>query len=401
MPSSRATTVTPASARRAAWAVAAVFAVNGMGFATWSSQIPAIKAALRLDPATLGALLMCGSVGSLVGLPLAGAVTSRIGAARTVLAGLAVFVVGLATLGVATDLLPQAPLAGVGFALIGLGIGGWDVAMNIEGAAVEQHLGRAIMPWFHAAFSAGTVLMALVTAGLSYLHVPVWTHLLAVAVAWPVLGALAVRGFVPGADAEHHEKRPSAASAWREPRTLLIGVVVLVAALTEGTANDWVAVAFVDGYELPRWAGVLGFAVFLTAMTVGRLLGTAALDRHGRVAVLRVLFVLAAVGSLLVVFGGPVLAYVGAAIWGVGASLGFPVGMSAASDDPHRSAARVSVVSTIGYLAFLAGPPFLGSLGNRVGVLHSLLLVGALAVLALALVPATREETSGQEASAA
>ena len=96
--------------------------------------------------------------------------------------------------------------------------------------------------------------------------------------------------------------------------------------------------ALSDGYGLERWVGVVGFAVFLTAMTAGRLLGTRVLDRRGRVPVLRVLFVSAVVGCLLVVFGGPVLAFVGAAIWGVGASLGFPVGMSAAADDPRRAA---------------------------------------------------------------
>jgi fucose permease len=180
-------------------------------------------------------------------------------------------------------------------------------------------------------------------------------------------------------------------AAWREPRTLLIGVVVLAAAFTEGTANDWVAVALSDGYGLERWVGVVGFAVFLTAMTAGRLLGTRVLDRRGRVPVLRVLFVSAVVGCLFVVFGGPVLAFVGAAIWGVGASLGFPVGMSAAADDPRRAAARMSVVSTIGYTAFLAGPPLLGFLGDHVGVLHSLLVVGAMAVVALVAIPAVRE----------
>ena len=146
-------------------------------------------------------------------------------------------------------------------------------------------------------------------------------------------------------------------SAWLEPRTLMIGLVVLAAAFTEGTANDWISVAFSEGYDLPRWAGVLGLAAFLSFMTAGRLLGTRLLDRYGRVPVLRVTFVMAAVGSLMVIFGGTVLAYVGAAIWGVGASLGFPVGMSASADDPARAAARMSVVATIGYTAFIAGPP--------------------------------------------
>ena len=387
------TTLSPERVRQAVWAVVAVFAVNGMGFATWSSRIPAIKSSLGLDPGQLGVLLMCVSAGSLLGLPAAGSITSRIGAVRTVMSGLAVFCVGLVVLGVGTDLAHSAIVAGVGLFLVGLGIGTWDVSMNIEGAAVEQHLGRAIMPWFHAAFSGGTVLMALAAAGLAWAGVPVWVHLTGVALLWPLLGWLSVRGFLPRAveeadtEATDDEARPSSTSAWREPRTLLIGVVVLVAAMTEGTANDWVSVALVEGYDLPQWA-----ATFLSAMTIGRLLGTSALDRYGRVPVLRVLFVMAAIGSLVVVFGGPVLAFVGAAIWGVGASLGFPVGMSAASDDPRRAAVRVSVVSTIGYLAFLAGPPFLGFLGNHVGVLHSLLLVGGLAVIALLLVPVTREQ---------
>ena len=106
---------------------------------------------------------------------------------------------------------------------------------------------------------------------------------------------------------------------------------------------------------------------------------------------LRVLYVAAVAGSILVVLGGPALAFIGAAVWGVGASLGFPVGMSAAADEPRRAPARMSVVSTIGYTAFIAGPPLLGFLGDHVGILRSLLVVGGMAALALAALPAVRE----------
>jgi MFS family permease len=182
-------------------------------------------------------------------------------------------------------------------------------------------------------------------------------------------------------------------AAWLEPRTLLVGVVVLAAAFTEGTANDWLSLAVTDGYGTESWVGVLGFAAFVTAMTVGRVLGTGWLDRYGRVRVLWAAFALAGAGALLVIFGpaiGLVAAFAGALLWGVGASLGFPVGMSAAADDPRHAAARVSVVASIGYLAFLAGPPLLGLLGDHVGVLHALLVVVALTIPALLVVPATR-----------
>ncbi|HWJ85488.1 MAG TPA: MFS transporter, partial [Cellulomonas sp.] len=175
-----------------------------------------------------------------------------------------------------------------------------------------------------------------------------------------------------------------ALAAWIEPRTLLIGLVVLAAALTEGSANDWVSLAVVDGWDAQDALGAVAFAVFVGTMTTARWFGTWVLDRYGRVAVLRACSGLALVGLLVFSLVGPLwLAVVGVVLWGAGASLGFPVGMSAASDDPARAAARVSVVSTIGYSAFLAGPPLLGLLAHHVGYRHALLAVAIPTLLGL------------------
>lgn len=378
--------------QEAAWGVAGVFALNGVAFAVHASRIPTYKAQLGLNDSSMGALLLFLSVGAILGLPLAGSVSTRFGSVRTVVGGSVLVTAGLVLLGLGADVLDLYWMAGVGYFLIGLGSGTWDVAMNLEGTVVEQRLGRSIMPWFHAAFSAATVVVALVAAGLIALGLPAWVQLTVAAVLLTPSTWWSTRSFLPGAvptEAEREDK-PSALSAWTEPRTLMIGLVVMAAGLTEGAANDWIALAMVDGHGLSEAFGTLGLAVFLGFMTVGRLLGTGALDRRGRVPVLLTLFALAAAGCLLVVFGGPVLAFFGAALWGIGASLGFPVGFSAASDDPVHASARVSVVSTIGYTAFLAGPPLLGFLSDQVGILNSLLAVGATALLAMVLVPATR-----------
>jgi hypothetical protein len=350
-------------------------------------------------------VLLAMAIGSLLGLPASGSIAVRWGGASTVRIGVGFLVAGQAVAACAVGLAGSAPLLAAGLFVGGLGIGIWDVGMNLEGAAVERRLGRSIMPRFHAAFSGGTVAGALVGAGLSAAGVPVGLHLLLGSALLGLVGIRAARGFLPRtpedqpATAAASGTEPGttpgtgpgtgALAAWLEPRTLLIGVVVLVAAFTEGTANDWMSLAFVEGHGLPAWAGVLGLATFLAAMTAGRILGTHALDRFGRVPTLRLLFTAAGAGSLLVVFGTPVLAYLGAVVWGLGASLGFPAGMSAASDEPRRAAARMSVVSTIGYTAFLAGPPLLGLVGDHVGVLHALLVVTAAGVAALLVVPAT------------
>jgi MFS family permease len=119
-------------------------------------------------------------------------------------------------------------------------------------------------------------------------------------------------------------------------------------------------------------------------MTIARLVGGAALERFGRVSVLRMSAGLALAGLLLVLLSGSTpAALVGALLWGAGAALGFPVGMSAAADDPARAAVRVSVVSSIGYCAFLAGPPLIGLLAEHVGILRALFVVLGALVLGL------------------
>ena len=134
--------------------------------------------------------------------------------------------------------------------------------------------------------------------------------------------------------------------------------------------------------------GAVGYGVFVTAMTTGRLLGTGILNTYGRVAVMRVACVLAILGlGTFVLSPWLWLGMAAVFVWGIGAALGFPVGMSAAADDPVRASARVSVVSTIGYGAFLGGPPILGLLGEHLGVRNGLAVVLALVVVSLLLVP--------------
>ncbi len=271
------------------------------------------------------------------------------------------------------------PLAALGLFLHGIGVGIWDVAMNVEAAEVERRLERTVMPRFHAGWSIGSIVGAGIGIPMAAVRRTPADALRRGRRCRADAGrSTPLRSFLP-AEPERDEPVRSAASAWTEPRTLAIGAMVLAFALVEGTANDWLALALIDGYDARHWVGVAGYALFVCAMTTGRLLGPVFLDRFGRVPVLRLTAATAGVGILLVVLGQhPLVVAAGILAWGLGASLGFPVGMSAAADDRARSAARVSVVSTIGYSAFLAGPPLLGVVGDHVGTLEALLVVAVL-----------------------
>jgi MFS family permease len=370
------------SALAARNAVALVFGLNGFCFATLASRVPDLRESLSLSNGALGALLLSVAVGSMIGMPASGHLIERWGAGAVVRLGALVDLGGLVVAG-AFATAGSVPGAALGLLAYGFGTGVWDVAMNVDGAAVERELGRSIMPRFHAGWSFGTFTGAGIGAVAAGVGVPLAAHY-AVAPALAVgVAVLASRRLLPATQEEADAAEAAARSAWLEPRTLAIGLMVLAFTLAEGAANDWLALGLIDGYDARHWVGVLGFALFVASMTLGRLGGPIVLDRFGRAPAMLVSALAATTGVLVVVWGEvAALAVLGIVLWGFGAALGFPVGMSAAGDDPARAARRVSVVSTIGYGAFLAGPPLLGFVGDQVGTLRSLL------VIAIAMVPA-------------
>jgi len=390
-PISASTTGSPAELSRrqvVAWrnAMFVIFALCGLALASWVARLPAVRDELGASTLDMGVLIFGLSFGSILGLLGSSHVIARIGARTTMRVGLSVAPLGLVVAGLAATLAPNFPVIFVGLAVFGAAFSTTDVAMNVSGAANERALGRAIMPIYHAFFSFGTIAGAGIGAAAEALGVPIAVHMGVIAVIIFAAGQLSLRflqdeNFVADGDEavsddDHSKSWRGRLSIWRDPRTLLIGLIVLGMAFAEGSANDWLTLAMVDGHDVSGTVGALMFGVFVTAMTVGRLSGVFLLDRFGRVPVLRGSAVLAAVGLLIVIFGPSAeIAIVGIVLWGLGSSLGFPVGMSAAADDPKTAAARVSAVATIGYCAFLVGPPIIGVLGEQFGILHALLVV--------------------------
>ena len=374
--------------RRARNAVYVVFTAAGFAFASWASRIPQVRAELGVTPGTLGLILLSIAVGSAMAIPLSGMVITRVGEARTVAATALLSAAGLGI--VAVGYTHGVLLVVAGLFVLGVGTGAWDVAMNVQGAAVEQAIGRAIMPRFHAGWSIGTVAGAVAGTVLVALGVPVTAHLLAAALGIAVAVPAATRGFLPAGHASVTAgASPGAAprrhplTAWTEPRTLLIGVLVLCMTVIEGSGNDWLSLGVIGRFHTSPVVGTATFAIFLSAMTAGRWFGPRYVNRYGRVRVLRAGTVTALAGLLVIGFS-PALAAVmaGAVLMGLGTALGFPVGMSAAADDPRFAPARVSAVASLGYVAFLAGPPAIGFLADQAGVLHAVSAAGILMAVA-------------------
>ncbi|GAA1800790.1 MFS transporter [Agromyces neolithicus] len=388
-------------------AIFTIFFLSGLSLASWVARLPAIRDEIGVSTQGVGLVILAMSISSVLGLIGAPWIMARFGA-RLGMSGVLLLVsAGLVLIGIGGSIAPSVTLVVVGLALFGFGNGSVDVMMNVEGAEAERELGKTVMPLMHAFFSFGTVAGAVLAVAASAIALPVWTHLAIIAALIAVTAIIAVR-FVPvreelGDDPHTDTAREPwgvrlrrSLRVWADPRLLLIGVVMLGMSFAEGSANDWLAIAAVDGHGLDQTAGAAMFTVFTIAITSARVAGGPFIDRFGRVAMLRSMSIIGVVGLALFIFASePWLIVAGTVLWGIGCSLAFPVGMSAAADVPDRAdaAARVSAVAMIGYCAFLVGPPLIGFLGEVFGILNGLVLLLGLMALAGLAAPAARERT--------
>ncbi|MFJ9104087.1 MFS transporter [Streptomyces sp. NPDC102405] len=395
--------------RRRRQALFLLFFLPGIALSSWVTRTPDVRDRLGLSTGQMGLVLFGLSVGSMIGILCSGRFVSRFGTRPVIALGTLLIVVGTAVIG-AGSAVPSAPLVTAGLCLFGAGMGGGEVAVNVDGADVERITGTAVLPTLHGCFSLGTVVGGAAGMAATAAAVPVSWHLAVVALVASGMLVHAMRAVPAGigisistapstpAPGPGTARRPGP-QVWRDRKLLLIGAIVLAMALAEGAANDWLPLLMVDGHGLDAAMGSLVYVGFAAAMTLGRFSGSYFLGRFGRATVVRASAVSGAVGLLLVIFSdNAFVAATAVLFWGLGASLGFPVALSAAGDSGPDQTARVSLVAIIGYVAFLVGPPALGFLGDHYGLRSAM--VAVLVFVASAILIAPAADTRGRTTAA-
>ena len=375
------------------------FVLCGTLMGAWVVHIPAVEERVGVSHATLGGLLVLLGLGAFAGMQMAGPLTDRLGArvvvpATGVLCGASLVLPALA----------HDPWTLAGALLVfGFCNGGLDVSMNAHAVHVEKAYGRPVMSGFHATFSVGGVLAALVAAGATGAGIsPVvtLTGVGAVSVVIALASARAQMPAPPSAEAtDTEEASPASGRRGTAGRVWLLAVLALMVMLCEGAANDWSALHLKDVLGASIGTAAFAYGTFAAAMTTGRLLADRLAARLGSMAILRHGAAMAAVGITLVAFG-PWLwtAFAGWALFGLGLSGCVPQLFSAAGHaDPAAAGANVSRVAGLGYVGMLAGPAVIGWLTHVVALNHAFVLLTLLcvttAVGAGVLRPESRVET--------
>ncbi|WP_029592337.1 MFS transporter [Franconibacter pulveris] len=372
--------------RRRTWSLFIFFFLPGLIMASWATRTPAIRDVLAVSTAEMGVVLFGLSVGSMSGILCSAWLVKRFGTRKVIRAAMLMGVAGIIIMSSALWF-GVALLFSLGLAVLGGGLGSAEVALNVEGAIVERELGKTVLPMMHGFFSLGTLVGAGIGMTLTALNFRADFHILLAGLVTIVPVFIALRAIPEGVGKESaEEKKQNAINRrpfYKDIQLLLIGVVVLAMAFAEGSANDWLPLLMVDGHGFSPTSGSLIYAGFTLGMTLGRFFGGWFIDRYSRVAVVRASALMGGLGIALIIFVDSAwVAGASVILWGLGASLGFPLTISAASDTGPDAPTRVSVVATTGYIAFLVGPPLLGFLGEHYGLRSAMLVVLSLIAIA-------------------
>jgi predicted MFS family arabinose efflux permease len=350
--------------RHSGMAVAVLFFVNGMTFSNWLPRIPEVRDRLGLGNAGLGATLLGGGLGGIVGSLLVARASERLGSKRLLVAAAGALAIGLPLIGFA----PSAVV--LLFVLTALGVLDVfnDVAMNAQGVIVQDRIQRSIMNRLHAMWSLGFTAGAVLGSTASAAGVGVRVHLSVVGAVLLCTVLVVQRWLIP-VDPPH-DIAPAVDTPEAGPRRRISPIVVVMAfaalgaAALEVTPNDWAAVMLRDVFDAGKVSG-FGTVACAGAMLVGRLGGDHVLDRVGERRLLVGALSLCGAGSLITIVA-PVtaIALVGLVVWGLGLSVVFPQLYATAARLPGTTAG--------------AG---LGSmlLGQRMGGMLTAVSVGALA----------------------
>ncbi|WP_336621583.1 MFS transporter [Streptomyces sp. DH37] len=379
--------------RLARLATFAYFGLNGFLMGMWIVHIPVVEDRAGVSHAVLGWLLLLLGGGAFAGMQLTGPLADRFGARRVVPLSAALCSASLVLPGLAEGVWTL----GAALLLFGAGNGCLDVSMNTHAVQVERGYRRPVMSAFHAVFSVGGVLAALVGARTLSWGWSAAATLAGMSVLGLVVAVLAAPALLRREPPERSRdscsqtpetsETPAAGARNRRgtpARIWALAALALMLMLCEGVANDWSVLAMRDVLGAPAATAALAYGAFATAMTVGRLLTDRVVARFGPVAVVRYGALLAAFGLTAVVFSPWIpLALAGWTVFGVGLSGCVPQLFSAAGHaDPDAAGANVSRVAGLGYLGMLAGPAVIGPLTHLVPLNVAFLLPVVLCVVA-------------------
>ena len=340
---------------------AVFFFLSGLGYATWASRIPDIQKQFNLNEAGLGGILLATPIGLILTVPVTGRMLSKFSSRTVMLVGGVLFAIDLGLLGFCSTVWQ---LVSVLF-LLGASRNLFNISTNAQAVAVQSLYDRSIMAKFHGIWS----LAGFAGAAMGYLavHYGVSTsyHLLAVSILLIVCSFWFISGTIYQPPIPQPKRK---IFALPEKSLITFALICFFCMACENAMYDWSGVYFEKVIHVSKGNATEGFVAYMIAMTLGRFIGDAIVNRFGIKNMLRGSGIFIFTGLMLsVIFPNQLVAAVGFIMVGFGVSCIVPMVFQLAGRSKTMSGgAALASISSIGYLGFLLVPPFVGFVAEAI-----------------------------------
>jgi MFS family permease len=350
-----------------------LFLIAGFAAAAWASLVPFAKTRTGLNEATLGLVLLCLGGGSIISMPIAGALSTRYGCRIVLAVSSLLLCAALPMLAIVSSV----SLLAVALCIFGIALGSTDCVMNVQAVIVERAGGKPLMSGFHGFYSLGGIVGAAGTSVLLTLNASALGSTLVAVVAMVIALLIAYPALLPYAN-------PADGPPFAIPHgvVLFLGLLCFVVFLVEGSMLDWSAVFLTEKRGMPSAQAGFGYASFSLAMTLGRLTGDGVVARIGRHAIVAGGGLLSAGGiALAALVPSWQLALLGYALVGLGCSNIVPVLFTAVGRQTSMpQAVAIPAITSLGYAGILTGPAGIGFVAYHSSLSIAFLLVAVLMV---------------------
>ncbi|WP_412467228.1 MFS transporter [Pedobacter sp. KLB.chiD] len=380
--------LTQSSPKQVRLAISAFYFMQGVCFASWASRIPTFKASMGLNDAELGSILFALPAGQILTMFFSAKLTTHFGSKKMLRATAPLYAIALTFLALANTGWQLAAF------LVLFGITGnlCNIALNTQGVAGENYYGKPIMSSFHGAWSIGNLTGALIALGLVNLKLGMYTHF------W-IIALISLTNVLFNAQKLLNYNKPDTVAEKTKFFTMpqgilvLLGVIAFCSMATEGTMFDWSAIYFEDVVKLPHNKAIIGYASFMFMMASGRFMGVYLIGKFGRKNLLQISGAIISIGmALAVIFPYLITAIFGFMLIGLGVSSIVPMVYSIAGNNRKVPAGKaITMVSSIGYFAFLFGPPLIGYVSQLSSLRYSFGIISVFGLLIIFLVAKIKE----------
>lgn len=342
-------------------AVHSVFFIDGVVYACWLALLPVIQSKFQINNSILGLMLFSMSLGSLLSIPFVGYLIGKYGSRK-------VLIFSFLLVSICYLSFSQISIVSVFFVavfIMGCSVGAVDISMNVQAFKIEHCKKKSMMTGFHASFSLGMIIGALVF-GLILKKLNQSS--------FSILVAIIVLVFLPWwiKSLQHDIHSNKEIRIWVKPRrkVILLGLMALGVIVIESSLTDWNTTYMSQVFKNSAGLNTTGLVVYSFAILFGRAFGDKVRNKMNDRLFLWIALCLSVIGIIfLIAASNELFAVIGFTISGFGMSVLLPTIFSIAGNHwSSKPALGISMVASISYFGYLLAPLMMGIISDWLSI---------------------------------